>query len=317
MARTPLQELIAVYEEAAEDLISELDKLAAATGAELTRKALIFNSISKILQQLRGETDAWANTRIEKYLEQASRKAGRDLGLPNPEPLGSTINRQAVESLTQALTTPLENIHNSVQREALKLYRSTSLVRTFPELDAQVRRQVAVGLSQAAPTKTISKEIRKLLQAQYEDGIVEVIGKNGRAYHFGIKEYAEMVAHAVRRQAMSAGTILRAQEMDHDLVRVSTNPSTHGDYCDAWVGKVFSLSGNHPIYPSVDSLPFGLPPFHPRCRHSIGIFVPDLYIGDSPNGLITREPFLLHGDESPNDIVRGYWKLKKSGKLKL
>jgi hypothetical protein len=47
-------------------------------------------------------------------------------------------------------------------------------------------------------------------------------------------------------------------------------------FCTAYVGKVFSLSGNDPDFPPLDSVPGGGPPFHPNCSKSTAPFIREL-----------------------------------------
>jgi hypothetical protein len=63
----------------------------------------------------------------------------------------------------------------------------------------------------------------------------------------------------VREQCRILGT---------DLVQISPNPSTIGDWCDEYAGKVFSISGATTSVLPVSILPNReLPPFHVRCHH--------------------------------------------------
>jgi hypothetical protein len=62
--------------------------------------------------------------------------------------------------------------------------------------------------------------------------------------------------------------------MGLDLVRIVGRISDN--FCTAWLGQVFSLSGRHPTYPALAALPGGGPPFHPNCSKSSAPFIEDL-----------------------------------------
>ncbi len=76
------------------------------------------------------------------------------------------------------------------------------------------------------------------------------------------------------REAVTAGTVNRNLEAGNDLVMVTSHGARDG--CQFYEGKVFSISGTHPTYPPLSSIPNGGPPFHPNCRHNLAPFVEDL-----------------------------------------
>lgn len=302
-------ELVKLYEEAEGELLAQLDLLSGTP--DLPRRAVVYNTIVRMLSRLRGETEAWASTKIEYFIERAARKAGHAIDIQRVSALGSSVNLEAVQSLQTALTVPLANVSDSVMREALKLYRATALSAEYPELDRAVRREVAAGLLRTDSVPNIAKRIRELLKAKYENGLVEIIGKDGRTYKFSIAKYASLVAHGVTRQAMSSGTILRAKEQGFDLVKINDHPSLHGDFCDLYRGRVYSLSGNDPRFPALSEVPGVGGYMHARCRHGISIFVPDFSSEAELDSMRTPTKWLLstHGD-SERKLIRAYWTSK-------
>lgn len=64
-------------------------------------------------------------------------------------------------------------------------------------------------------------------------------------------------------------TRLRARNIDLVVVLGSTSPR----FCTAFRGKVFSISGTHPRWPALSTLPRGGAPFHPRCTKRYAAFV--------------------------------------------
>jgi len=54
---------------------------------------------------------------------------------------------------------------------------------------------------------------------------------------------------------------------------VSANFSTVEDFCDAYRGRIYSLSGTDPLAPPLASLPNGGLLFHPNCLHALSAWV--------------------------------------------
>jgi hypothetical protein len=280
------------------------------------RRFLLYQQILNILRELETQTDAWSAEFIRQFITeadadalQALRAAGLTAGL------GQTVNPVSVDVLTGSLTRFLSGARSSVAHFATKIFRSTALENEFPQLAFKAQRQVAVGLAAGEATSQIRGKIAELLRPQFRDGLVSVVGHGGRRFTFPMNYYAGMVASATKRQARTVATITRAREANHDLVRVSANPSKTGDWCDAYRGRVFSISGAHPLYPALDSLPNGGPPFHPWCRHSLQIFVPQFHSEHEQREAAKVNPeFLMRpNEENPNRLVRAWWSAKRSG----
>lgn len=107
----------------------------------------------------------------------------------------------------------------------------------------------------------------KAFLAKASEHQVSVPLSGGRSRAFGLAYYMSLVlASAFGRARVKASTDV-AGTYGLDLVRVSPNPSTIGDFCDAYAGKVFSISGNHPVAPPIAQTVGGGPPFHVNCLH--------------------------------------------------
>lgn len=76
--------------------------------------------------------------------------------------------------------------------------------------------------------------------------------------------YSRMYARTRTREWQTQGTEDRLQQNGLDLVRISQHTDVDGwDICNEYEDKIFSLSGNHPVYPMLDEHT----PFHPNCGH--------------------------------------------------
>ena len=302
--------LVGVYSEAGRNIARRLDELLLLQGA---RRFLIYQQILRILEGLGAQTDAWNARYIREFLEESDAAAVAALSTAGAAVSFAAINEVAVEQLANSLAGFMSKARSSVEQLASKIFRSPALEREFPGLAAKVQRQVAVGLAEGTTTAATRSRIAAMLRPQFVDGVVSVIGKGGRRFSFPLDYYAGMVAQATKRQANSVAVLTRAQEAAHDLVRVSTNPSKTGDWCDAYRGRVFSISGAHPVFPPLSALPNGGPPFHPWCRHSLEVFVEQFHTPAQIKEVGKIDPqFLMQPNEdNPNRVVRNWWAAKR------
>lgn len=321
MAIPPLDDkrldlLVAVYATAARelsDLLSELVDL-----AESPRRFLIFQQIQAALRNLDQETDVWSQRFIRTFFEEADIKAIsaiRSAGITST--LNSEANLGAVSSLVNNLRGTLNKGRQSVELLANKIFRNPAVEREFPNLAFQVQREVAVGLTVGEATIDTRGRVARLLRKQFRDGIVSVVGSDGRRYSFPLDTYAAMVAQSTKAQAQSVATIRRANEAGMDLVRVTPNPSTTGDWCDAYRGRVFSISGADPVYPPLAAIPNGGPPFHPWCKHGLGIFVEAFHTESAKREFSqVDERFLMQpGEPDSKRVIRNWWKASRENSL--
>jgi hypothetical protein len=102
----------------------------------------------------------------------------------------------------------------------------------------------------------VAAKVRKKLLNQIEgEDFIRINGKN-----YNLKSYAELVARTRMREAQTESVKELCSEFENDLVIVPEHASVCEE-CIPHIGKVFSLSGNHPVYPE---LPDGGPPWHPN-----------------------------------------------------
>lgn len=85
---------------------------------------------------------------------------------------------------------------------------------------------------------------------------------NGRNYD--MIKYANMVARTRLRVIQTDAVKNMVEEFETDLIEISKH-KTICDICKVFEGKVFSISGNTPGYPTLPQN--GWPPYHPNCEH--------------------------------------------------
>jgi len=305
-----VEALVAIYALAGQRLENTLNQLAVAEAAQQFR---LFQEVLSILRELEQKTDRWAAQFIPQFVSEADQEALALLQQAGAQALfAASISDEAIQGLINTVRNRLSAARASVSELATRIFRSPALESEFPQLALQVRRTVEAGLTAQQTTKAIQKGVAEKLRTVFSDGVVSVIGKGGRRFTFALDYYAAMVASATKRQARTVAMLQRATEGGFDLVRVSPNPSVGDDWCNAYRGRVYSITGASPTYPPLASLPNGGPPFHPFCKHSISIHVPDFF-SDKQNAAFanTQEQFLMRPNEdSPNRVVRNWWAAK-------
>jgi len=309
-----LDEIVRVYALAASRLQSSLSELI--LRAEGPRRFLLFQQILEELERLKARTDAWSARFIQEFIDEADTKAISALAAAGvTSSFDADVPTRAVEVLTANFTGTLEKARQSVELQSSRVFRNPALEREFPELAVKVQQQIAVGLTVEEGILETRRRVGALLQERFRDKIVSVIGKGGRRFRFPLDFYAGMVAQNTRAQARSAATLLRAQEAQTDLVQVDAVKSKTGDWCDAYRGRVYSISGSDATYPPLAATPNGGPPFHPWCRHSLSPFIPEFVTEQQRQEAANTDPrFLMRpGEEDSNRVIRNWWDAVEQG----
>lgn len=295
--------LVSIYADAARSLAQLLEEMTISTP---NRRLVIYQQVLRILRQLKDEASDSGRELIEETFKTFDERAIRGLGkiLTDVE-LSSAwnqVNEVAVESLVSEMTGFFDKGLDSVKALASRIVRKSGLDK---DLDVELRTTVARGLARGESRIGNTSAVRQMLRKSYKDGMVKILGSNGRYYNYTLDYYAGLVTHQTQRQAMTLATITRAQQNNYDLVRVSPNPSTVGDFCDFYAGKVFSITGSDSRFPALAELPNSGPPFHPFCKHSLAIFIPDFYDAEQLEEMgDVDENALLEPGEGVNAIRR-------------
>jgi|GEM_PF-2866687 len=107
----------------------------------------------------------------------------------------------------------------------------------------------------------------KLTEAVRKGAVVTLNGPRHKKY--APDYFVSLIVHSEVGKTLKEQTLKEATNNGSDLVQVSPQPSTIGDYCDLYRGRVFSVSGRHPDFPPLSDCPAGGAPFHPWCRHTL------------------------------------------------
>jgi len=164
------------------------------------------------------------------------------------------IDTAKVKALAQATIFKLDGMVTPILRSADDIYR---------RVITQSTQLMATGY------KTRLQATQIALERFSDSGVSAFIDKSGRRWT--MPSYAEMATRTGFVQANLQGTTDRMNELDQDLCYVTEHPK-ECEKCRPWEGKILSMSGNNPNYPSLaEARDAGL--FHPRCGHSMAIYI--------------------------------------------
>ena len=253
-------------------------------------------------------TRAWLDRDLVPVLQEADQGAKFRVGRLRPRTVFSTgIPGRLTSTATSGVLTYLLKSRNILESALRRIYRVIDLEQDFPAIAARV-----IAENPGASELEIAQKIKRVLKAEFQKAPVVIVGERGKSYSFPLDYYAAMVAHNGKVTAESVAVIVRAQEAGLDLVQISPNPSMHGDWCDAYRGKVFSISGTTPGFVPLSNTPNGGAPFHPWCRHTLLPFDPAGRTEAEMESLAYVDPrFVLGPTNDFNTMVRAWWASKR------
>lgn len=258
-----IEDLVARIELYSSRIAERLSELAVTT--EPAVRLVMRREIQALLEEVKRESEIWLQTSFGDILTQT----GEELALL----LGDGVFSEEDDILALVLLSitqfrrDLNNALSAIQDTSARLSRG-DLSRTLKGDSRRLSEALSAGPSGAGVVAGIKARLSDRLKRQ----MVEVLGANGRIYTYDLSYYIALAAEILKSRSGSELTLEIARRAGSDLVQISENPSTIGDYCDLYRGKVFSISGTHPIFPALSLAPAGGPPFHPWCHHSMSPF---------------------------------------------
>ena len=129
------------------------------------------------------------------------------------------------------------------------------------------------GAASGMTTPEMANEMNRRVSA-YKPGLV-LRDKNGR--RMAVDSYFAMINRTVSANVARETYTTMSAEAGYDLQQVeggiTAGSLQPGDPCSRWAGKILSMSGNNPKYPSyADAVADGL--FHPNCVHTLSVVTP-------------------------------------------
>lgn len=250
LSKAEADRLAKLYMKAELEIVKEINQALERRNDVRYLKALLEN-VRRIQADLLAGTRTWSEQAVPRLYKQGMREAEEQLqraGLKVSFGFGA-VHQQAVQVLAENSYRRLADVVQVIGRRVEDLYRETALEAT---------RQSIVGYKSWGE---VARDIRKRLE---ERGITAF--KDARNRTWDLSTYSEMVARTTTAEAHWEGTSNRLLESGHDLVRISSHSSSC-EKCQPWEGKIISLTGKTPGYPTMrEAIDAGFR--HPQCRHT-------------------------------------------------
>lgn len=244
------QRLIRLYSDAETKILQELNRaLLKGNNTDNLRSALA--NVRTIRAQLLAGANTWCPETLPAMYKLGAAVAERDLAAAGISAIGfGNIHQTAMKILADSTYQRLLDVDQIIGRRVDDVYRAAQLEEV-----------------QGTITGTKNwKQMAKSLRANLADrGITGFIDRAGRSWE--MTTYTEMVAKTSTKEIFLQGSANRLLEHDIDLVRISdTSWSGICEKCKRWKGRVVSLTGRTPGYPTLtEARADGV--FHPGCTH--------------------------------------------------
>ena len=255
-------------------------------GAEEMQEAI--SEIIKVTKKLDGKTQALARSMLRDI-------AGVEGTVP------ASIQARIASKLTKAL----EEVTQQIQKTAVRMVqlgKGDSIQRTIKEVEREITGVQLKGKLRRRVEKIMVKGGGKTkLKQKLMSALPKEVVIHGR--HYPREWYATLVAHNSARELEKEAVLWSAERTGNDLVIVSPNFSKINDFCNAYKGKVFSISGETKGVVPLSKLPNGGPPFHPFCWHRINV----LHREPTAAELKVDKKYLLKSDKDSMARIASDW----------
>jgi len=264
LSEKAIEDMIAMYEAAYNKVFRELSKARKEVNyPTFAKQAQILKQIGRILDGLKEGAESKLAKAVKQIVWYGTHVAIKDL-----EALGSGTTRadqwhyEYNEKFVDQ--TFSDNFaHIAAQTDKMKDDMKTLLRQ---EATAVFRRAAVEGLTRREAYKQLKAEILA------KDPEFQFVDKAGRRWDS--KKYFEMLTKTVMANSLNEAYANTLINEGQDLVKVSQNGAS--DACRIWEGKVLSLTGATKGYPTVDEARATGQIFHPRCKHRLVAYHPDI-----------------------------------------
>lgn len=245
--------LVDIVEQSAADISDKLTEMLFATVAILF---LLYRQINDEVTKLSRSVSLWSDNFFNSQKELLLKQFSGELEISRLTQLVDEV----VEQERKAFTSDFSSALLSIQALAITLSKGQLPGGGF---SAELRKIRA----RAADHPAKQAEGRIAARVLFQNHLVRIIGRGGRAATYSFDYYVALLAHSAAQRAASSAALAVAKANGVDLVQISPQPSTIGDFCDQYRGKVFSISGTDAFFHPLSVVPNGGCPMHPWCRH--------------------------------------------------
>lgn len=187
-----------------------------------------------VVAQLQANGEQLVGEAIESAVAAGERAAVADLTTVEARAAFTGANRVAVQTLVTETLTAVRSTHVRLLRSTLDAYRTVVAEASLPG--------VVTG------TETRRQAAQRALDRFASRGVTGFVDRSGRGWE--LESYVEMATRTGAGRAHVAGSLARYEAAGRDLVIVSDAPE-ECEVCRRWEGRVLSISGRTPGYPTV------------------------------------------------------------------
>lgn len=251
-----LDKLDEVFKAAYKRIFSQVEN---ATAFGTANRKAILAQIEAILKDLGTDVNKFIETEIPDQYRAGAVDAIRQLDKVGGDASVTTgfniVHKQVIEALADETGKSFAEAMTGVNRNVRQIINQS--------VKDQISQEIATGKIAGDTFRTIKYEIL----ARFKDnGFTALIDRAGKQWD--LETYTGMLIKTKSTESRNRGLVNRMVENEWDLVQVSSHGAT--DVCGEWEGKILSISGSTPGYPTLDQAKeAGL--FHPNCRHAINV----------------------------------------------
>lgn len=226
-------------------------------GKSTTQKKVLLAQVDKILEGLDSDTRDW----VEKNIPEAYRTGAKDV-VADLEAQGVPVKYTAFSQLHQKAVEVIASETYSQFASALKTVKMDILGTFNTALKQELIQEFAKNTITGGTRKELIDQIQNIIE---QKGITSLQDKRGVTWQ--LDRYAEMLARTKTAEATRIGGENRMLENNQDLAQITVHFGTC-ESCAPAEGKIYSLTGKTPGYPSLEELKSNAPHlFGPNCRH--------------------------------------------------
>lgn len=255
-----IQKLIDIYTKAQQDLINTIAEKEAKGNVTVYQKTLL-KQIGQQLGELDKQSRELSYDIVEKYYKDTMKEVSAIIETNPEEDFNNFVqlHTKAIKILAFNAYSNLNQANNFVGRRLNDAIRQAGI-------DA-ITQKIATG-------QTVKECKKNLVNALIDEGINGIKDKRGRM--ISLQAYADVVARSTTAETTNTATTNQLSSLGYDLVKMSSHNTTC-PICSVYQSRVYSISGKDKRFPPLDTAFNGeYANIHPRCRHRIFPYIPDL-----------------------------------------
>lgn len=218
-------------------------------------KERILREIDEELNNLADKSSSWFRNNLKgAYKEGSSDIVGYLKSIGVTQMVYTPYDEQVVQNIIDNATVGMQDAISGLKRSTSSILKKTT--------QEKLKAIIADG--------KVSSETLRGIKADLVDYISKrgITLKDGAGRQWTPEAYAEMMARTESMNTYNQGAINQMLYRDLDLAYITSYASCQCDICQQWEGKVVSLTGKTPGFPTLDDA-YAEGMFHPNCKHRL------------------------------------------------